>query len=100
MNVFQLWKLLQNCCQLLRKICLCELDFPHVEAADPGYLVVLVDHCGGLPLGLGQHDVSEVLAGGHHAYLLEVVVSHLGGFDYHFCKDTGIIHTKIDLKID
>ena len=77
MNIFQLWKLLQNQRQLFRKICLSELDFPHIEAADPGYLVMLVDHGGGLPLGLGQHNVSEIAAGRDHADLLEVVVSHL-----------------------
>ena len=77
---------MQDQCQLLREVGLRELHFPHVETPDPGYLVVFVDHCGGLPLSLRQDNVGEVLAGGHHADLLEVVVSHLDGYDNHLCK--------------
>ena len=47
---------------------------------------MLVDHCGRLPLGLREDDVREVLAGGHHRNLLEVIVRHLGGYDYNLCK--------------
>ena len=75
-EVVQLGKLCQDEGKLLAEVTLGELDLPHVETPDPGDLVMPVDNCGGLPLGLGQHDVREVLAGGHHAYLLEVVVRH------------------------
>ena len=37
---------------------------------------MLVDHCGRLPLGLREDDVREVLAGGHHRNLLEIVERH------------------------
>ena len=81
MDVLKLGEFCQDKCELFRKICLCKFHFPHVKAADSGDLVVLVDHRGGLPLGLGQHDVREVRAGRHHADLLEVIVRHLDGYD-------------------
>ena len=58
-----------------------ELDFSHVKTADPGDLVMFVDHGRSLPLGLGQYDVREVLARGHDTDLLKVVVGHLDGYD-------------------
>ena len=65
-----------------------EFDFSHVKTADPGDLVMFVDHGRGLPLGLGQHDVREVLARGHDADLLEVVVGHLNGYDFSLLSAT------------
>ena len=65
-----------------------ELDFSHVKTADPGDLVMFVDHSRGLPLGLGQHDVREVLARGHDADLLKVVVGHLDGYDFSLLSAT------------
>ena len=38
---------------------------------------MFVDNGWSLPLGLGQDNVREVLAGGDHADLLKVVVRHL-----------------------
>ena len=85
-DILELGELCQDKCELLRKIGLCKFHFSHVKASDSGYLIVLVDHSRSLPLGLRQHDVSEVLAGGHHADLLKVIVGHLDGYDYHLCK--------------
>ena len=97
MDVFELGKFCQDKCELFRKICLCKFHFPHVKAADSGDLVVLVDHRGSLPLGLGQHDVREVRAGRHHADLLEVIVSHLDGYDYHLCKIRNLTSHRKDV---
>ena len=49
---------------------------------------MFVDYSRGLPLGLGQHDVREVLARGHDADLLEVVVGHLNGYDFSLLSAT------------
>ena len=76
MDILQFWELSQDHRELLRKICLSELHFPHVETTDPGYLVMPVDDSRCLPLCLGQHDVREVLARGHHTDLLEIIVCH------------------------
>ena len=76
MNILKFGKFSQNHGKLFREVALGELHFPHVETTDPGDFVVPVDDSRGLPLGLGQHDVREVLAGGDHTYLLEVVVCH------------------------
>ena len=38
---------------------------------------MFVDNGWSLPLGLGQDNVREVLAGGDHADLLKIVVRHL-----------------------
>ena len=49
---------------------------------------MFVDHGRGLPLGLGQHDVREVLARGHDTDLLKVVVGHLDGYDFSLLSAT------------
>ena len=80
MEIVQLGKLGENEGKLLAEVCLRELDLPHVEASDPRDLVVPVDDCGSLPLGLREHNVCEVLGGGDHSYLLEVVERHGDSF--------------------
>ena len=96
MDVLKLGEFCQDKCELFRKICLCKFHFSHVKAADSGDLVVLVDHRRSLPLGFGQHDVREVLAGGHHADLLEVIVRHLDGYDYHLCKINNLTSPELN----
>ncbi len=74
-------KLCENELEPLGKVRLRELDLPHVERPDSSDLVLLVDHGGGLPLGLAEDDVHKVLGGGHHRDLLEVVLHHVGGLE-------------------
>ena len=57
-----------------------ELDFSGVELANPGYLEVFTDDRGRLALGAREDDVDEVLGGGNHSDLLEVIVTHLLGY--------------------
>ena len=59
------------------KVLLSELDLPGVELPDPRDFVVLVDHCRGLTLCLGQDDVNKVLRRRHDSDFLEVIVCHL-----------------------
>lgn len=74
-------ELCENELEPLGKVSLSKLDLPHVERPDSSDLVLLVDHGGGLPLGLAEDDVHKVLGGGHHRDLLEVVLHHGGGLE-------------------
>ena len=56
---------------------LCELDFSGVELANSGYLEVLADDRRRLALRAREDNVDEILGGGNHRDLLEVVVTHL-----------------------
>ena len=78
MEIVQLGKLGENEGKLLAEVGLRELDLPHVEAPDPGDLVVPMDHRWCLPLSFGQDDVREVLCSGDHSDLLEIVKGHVG----------------------
>ena len=80
MKIVQLGKLGENEGKLLAEVGLRELDLPHVEASDPRDLVVPVDDCGSLPLGLREHNVCEVLGGRDHSYLLKIVERHGNSF--------------------
>ncbi len=77
MDVIQLRKLVQDGCQFVTKVLLGEFYLAGVEGPYSGYLVVLVDHSRCLALCLRQNNIYEVLGGGYHGDLLEVVVSHL-----------------------
>ena len=78
MKVIQLREFGENQGQLLAEVRLCEFHLPHVEAPDPGDLVVPMDHRWCLPLSFGQDDVREVLCSGDHSDLLEIVKGHVG----------------------
>ena len=69
------------------------MHLSHVKTPDPADFIMPVDDCGGLALDFGQHNVCEVLGGGHHCNLLEVVVRH--DDDYHFCnEDNGMNESR------
>ncbi len=57
-----------------------ELDLFRVELANSGYLEVLADDRGRLALGAREDNINEILGGGNHRDLLEVVVTHLLGY--------------------
>lgn len=77
MNIVELRKFVQDGRQLVVERLLGEFDLSRVELANSGYLEVLADDGGRLALGAREDDIDEILGGGNHRDLLEVVVTHL-----------------------
>lgn len=56
------------------EVLLSVFDLSHIETPDTRYLVVAMDHSGRLPLGFGENNISEFLAGRNHSDSLKIIL--------------------------
>merc|ERR1712183_352915 len=79
MNVLHAWEVSDDLCELVMVVLLCELDLSKVESSNATDVVLFVDDGGRLSLGFGEDDIDEVLGGGNHLDLLEVILRRRHG---------------------
>merc|ERR1712180_2962 len=79
MDILHAGEISDDLSELVMVVLLCELDLSEIEASYAGDVVLLVDDGGGLALGFGEDDIDEILGGGDHLDLLEVVLRRRHG---------------------